>query len=143
MAITLEQRHARMDEDLARVKGRIASLHKQASAIERRERSHRLIVAASTIEAEAKKHGLAGFEVDEELAGKMARFWFEEHDGLERRAQGGEEIPIAVFSDVEGGSEGDGADSQNEKKLTPAPVAGGSDRGGGTAVSQPMLRMHA
>ena len=79
MRATLEQRIARYDREINRLKEYERDLRKQKAASARAARNHRLIEAAATIEAEARKHGAAEFEIDAESAGRMARFWFEHH----------------------------------------------------------------
>lgn len=80
MRATLEQRIARYDREINRLKEHERDLRKRKAASERAARNHRLIEAAATIEAEARRLGIDGFEIDAKAAGRMARFWFAHHD---------------------------------------------------------------
>lgn len=84
MALTPEQRNARLTERINRNREEIKRLERQKAQTKRAERNHRLIVSAAAIEAEARRRGMEGFEIVEEKATEMARVYFDKLDMLER-----------------------------------------------------------
>lgn len=84
MALTPEQRTARLTERINSNREEIKRLERQRAQTKRAERNHRLIVSAAAIEAEARRRGMDGFEIDEEKATEMARVYFDKLDMLGR-----------------------------------------------------------
>lgn len=84
MALTAEQKVARDTQRINRLREELRSLKRRKSSSERAARNHRLIEAAAVIEAEAKRYGIADFEIDSNKASEIAQFWFHEHENLSR-----------------------------------------------------------
>ena len=100
MRATLEQRIARYDKQINRERERLRELRRQKNSTERAARNHRLIEAAATIEAEARRLGIDGFEIDAKAAGRMARFWFAHHDPSQNDDAGTEKDEKATDADA-------------------------------------------
>lgn len=77
MSPTPKQRSARLTEQINRRRKEIKRLEKQKAESKRRERNHRLIVSAATIETVAHERGNAQFELDEKKARKIAETHFD------------------------------------------------------------------
>lgn len=84
MALTPEQKTARLTERINRNREEIKRLERQKAQTKRAERNHRLIVSAASIETEARRHGMSDFEIDEEKATEIARAYFDKLDRMER-----------------------------------------------------------
>lgn len=82
--LTADQRLARLDDDVARARGRLKALNRERDTVARHERNLRLIAAATAAEDEARAHGVYGFTIDERAARRMARWWFGTHECLAR-----------------------------------------------------------
>lgn len=86
MALTPEQRTARITERINRNREEIKRLERQKAQAKRAERNHRLIVSAATIEAVASERGCGQFEIGEDVARKMAEVYFDSLEDGDRAA---------------------------------------------------------
>lgn len=86
MALTPEQKTARLTERINRNREEIKRLERQKAQTKRAERNHRLIVSAATIEAVASERGYGQFEIGESVARKMAEAYFDSLEGGNRAA---------------------------------------------------------